>query len=153
MNIRDLLSSIDTKANNPQDSISGALGNIRSLFGSTSASLSHVWNGGFAGIDAARFDDLKVAMNSYVNSVQESINEFSELGAMTRAYKGMDNAIIDYISSIKNLLNAYVSTLKRDIVEADMAFQNYQAAAKSIAMGISNDAQMIRSQAGQIKID
>ena len=154
MNIRDLLNNIETKTfNNPQNRVAGALNNIRNLFGSTSASLTHVWNGGFAGIDEAHLNDLKIAMNNYINSIQESINEFNEISAMATAYKGMDSAITEYISSIKSLLNAYVSTLRKDIVEADMAFQNYQLAAKSIAVGLSSDAQIIRSQAGQIELD
>ena len=43
--------------------------------------------------------------------------------------------------------------MRRNIAEADTAFQNYRQAAQSIAQDVQADAANIRSEAQKVKLD
>lgn len=127
---------------------------LENIVGSVGTKLSNLWDGGFAGIDETSFDTLKQAIVDYCNEVDAIINGFNQEGHLEVAYKGaIQDAANDFVVAVKEILVAYVSTMRRNIAEADTAFQNYKQAAQSIAQDVQADAANIRSEAQRVKLD
>lgn len=140
--------------NDLQSIISGVRTNLQTIVGSVSTGLSNIWSGGFAGIDENNFETIKSALIEYCDSIEAHINEFNQASKLEVAYKGaIQDAADDFVRAIKDILSAYVSTMRRNIAEADTAFQNYKQAAQAIAQDIHSDAQAIRDDAQKIRIE
>lgn len=132
----------------------GAKGTLENIVGSVGTKLSNLWDGGFAGIDENNFESLKQAIVQYCDEVDAIIDGFNQQGHLEVAYKGaIQDAANDFVVAVKEILVAYVSTMRRNIAEADTAFQNYRQAAQSIAQDVQADAANIRSEAQKVKLD
>ena len=127
---------------------------FQNIFGGLGTKLSNFWDGGFAGIDESNLPALKDAINKYCANIEGIISGFNEQAKVEVAYKGaVQVAATDFIGAIKQILQAYVSTIRRNISEADLAFQNYSAGAQQIAQNVSSDATQVRSDASKIRLD
>lgn len=63
------------------------------------------------------------------------------------------NCCCRFIAAIKELLTAYVSTMKQEIEEADEAYQNFMQSGQSVAQDVNSAASEIRSNASSIRLD
>lgn len=155
MSIQSALGNIVSGVTNDlQGLLTAAKAKLEGIVGGIATSMTNLWDGGFAGIDENNFDTLKAALESYCNSIDEIIRGFDQTTNLDVAYKGAINeAANDFVDSVKEILTAYVSTMRRNIAEADTAFQNYAQAAQSIAQDVKSDAADIRSEAQNIRLD
>ena len=127
---------------------------IENIVGNTTTSLSNIWSGGFTGMSETGIADLKTQLTSYCKEIQDLIDGFDQTGDITSALKGdAQEAASDFIAAIKTLLQAYVSTMKQEIDEADEAYNNFVASGKSIATDVKDAATDIRSNASSISLD
>lgn len=155
MSIQSAVGNIISNTKNDIDAFfTQAKASLENIVGSVGTKLSNLWDGGFAGIDENNFDTLKQAIISYCDEVDAIINGFNQEGHLEVAYKGaIQDAANDFVVAVKDILVAYVSTMRRNIAEADTAFQNYKQAAQSIAQDVQADAANIRSEAQKVKLD
>lgn len=155
MSIRSTVGNI---AHNVQDRLSSILTTgktqIENIVGSVTTSLSNIWSGGFTGMSESGMTELKTQLTNYCQEVQDLIDGFDQTGDITSALKGdVQTAAYDFIDAIKKLLQAYVSTMKQEIAEADEAYQNFVSSGQSIAQDVQAAASDIRSNASSISLD
>ncbi len=141
-----------------KDTISSTLTTIKTklegIVGSTSTALSNIWSGGFTGMSESGMTALKESLKTYCQEIEELIASFDQRGDITSALKGeVQDASYEFIAAIKELLQAYVSTMKQEIAEADQAYQNFVSSGKSISQDVQNSASDIRSNASSIRLD
>lgn len=142
--VQDTLSSVLTTAKTQ----------IENIVGTTTTSLTNIWSGGFTGMSESGMAELKTQLTNYCQEIQELIESFDQTGDITVALKGdVQTAAYDFIAAIKTLLQAYVSTMKQEIAEADEAYRNFLASGQSIAQDVSDAASDIRSNASNISLD
>lgn len=151
-------STIGNISYNVQDNISSLLSfgrtSIENIVGTTTTSLSNLWDGGFTGMSEAEMENLKQALTKYCADIQDVISGFDQTGDITQALKGdVQTAAYDFIAAIKVLLQAYVSTMKQEIAEADEAYRNFVASGKSISQDVQAAAADIRQNAKSISLD
>lgn len=155
MNIRSTSGNI---LHNVQDNLSSALISgktaIENIVGTATTSLSNIWGGGFTGMSKEGIEELKTSLNKYCQEIEELIGGFDQNGDITMALQGdTQTAAYDFIDAIKQLLQAYVSTMRQEIDEADEAYNNFAMSSQSISQDVESAAQDIRSNASQIRLD
>lgn len=141
-------------ANSVSAARSAARSKMQNIGLGLTTSLSSMFDGGFVGMSAEGILELKNYLTSYCNEIEDIIQGFDQTGDITSALKGdVQDAAYDYIAAIKDLLAAYVSTLKVGIAEADEAYNNFVAAGKSISSSVTDSASEIRSNASSVRLD
>lgn len=116
--------------------------------------VGHLWNGGFAGINEEGINTLNSNLDGYCQEIQDIINGFDETGDITSALKGrIQEAAQEFIKAIKDLLTAYVSTIKKEQDEALDAYRRYSEQTEELSTKVEADADDIRAQAQQIRLD
>ena len=127
---------------------------LEGIVGSAKASFSSLWDGGFAGIDQNGAGALEQALKNYVQNAEETIALFNSQNKFGEALKGkVLDAMVDYSQAIKELLQAYVTTMKVNITDMRAAFDAYMQQTDELAANVSSDAEAIRSQAASIRLD
>lgn len=155
MSIRSTLGNI---THNAEDFISnifnGARTALENIVGNVSTSLSNIWSGGFVGMSESGIDELCSQIENYCQSIEAQIAQFDEKGNIENALKGdVQVAAADFIAAVKQLLQAYVSTMRQEIAESHEAYTNFVNSGKSIAQDVESAASDIRSNADSIKLD
>lgn len=155
MSIGSALGNITSNVVNDLESIlASAKSKLENIVGSVGTGLTNVWDGGFAGIDETNFHTLTEALNQYCVGIEELINGFNQRNKLEVAYKGaIQDAADEYVAAVKNILVAYVTRMRTNIAEAETAFANYKQGAAAIAQNVTSDAQSIRAEANEIKLD
>lgn len=155
MSIRSFVGNVANSVNNDLQSVMiTAKTAIQNVVGSVETGISTLWSGGFAGIDEKHFDIIKSALNEYCNKIEAKINEFNQMNKLEVAYKGsIQVAADDFVGAVKDILTAYVTTMRRNIAESDTAFQNYKERAENIATDVINDAEQVRQEAKKVRLD
>lgn len=149
--INNLVHDVD---DNLSSAITTAKSSIQNIVGTVKTSLSNVWSGGFTGMDEKGLAELKTQIKNYCNDIQSIINEFDVDGNIEVALKGLiQEGAQDFIKAIKDILNAYVSTIKEELDVVDEAYSNFSKSALQIKTDVVADAEQIRSDANKIKID
>lgn len=151
-------SALDNIQHSVEDNISSVLATGRTTFsnivGSATTSLTNIYSGGFTGMSETGLAELKQAIDSYCNDIEEIISSFNQEGDISSAFRGnIKDAAYDFIETVKELLQAYVSTTRQELKELDEAYQNFLAADKSVSVDVLNDASDIRSNANSIRLD
>lgn len=155
MSIRSTVGSITHNLGNDINSaISTGRTLMENIVGSTSTQLSNIWGGGFTGMNHDEIGNLRDHLWFYASEVEELINSFNEEGDISISLKGdAQIAAIEFIKAVKQMLQAYVSTLKQEISEIDEAYQNFLTANSSVASDVQSAADEIRQNAQQIRLD
>lgn len=149
--VGDITHNIGTTVN---DLLNQAQNGLKQINGAVQTSLSTIWSGGFAGISESGLQNVEKAIDIYISNVQAIINEFKPEGDIEIALKGAPHdAAVSFIASVKELLDAYVSTMRNEKNEMWEAFNNYQKAGQNISQQVTQDADQIRSNADSIKVD
>lgn len=151
-------STVGNFTHSVQDNISSLLATaktqVENIVGSTTTSLTNIWSGGFTGMSESGMAELKTQLSNYCQEIQDLIESFDQTGDITMALKGdVQTAAYDFIAAIKTLLQAYVSTMRQEIEEADEAYRNFMASGQSISQDVSDAASDIRSNANSIRLD
>lgn len=151
-------SAVSNLVHDVDDNLSSALRTakttMQNIVGNVKTSLSNVWSGGFAGMDKNGIYELRTQIGNYCNDIQSIINEFDVDGNIEVALKGdLQLAAQDFIKATKEILNAYVSTIKEELDVVDEAYDNYSKSAAQIKTDVTADADQIRSDAKKIQID
>lgn len=141
-------------ANRVNQAVTHAKSAIGNIIGTAKASFTSIWDGGFAGISEQGIEELKNALKQYCAAIEDHIASFNTAVPTEGAFAGpIRDASVDYLESIKDLLKAYVSTMKVNLDDLDAAFAAYMKQSNELAANIRSDAESIRSQAAQIKLD
>lgn len=143
-----------------QDTISNTLHNtkgaIENIIGTVNAHASSFWDGGFVGMSYEEKEAFKEHLGKYVDDVQSIIDGFDANATISMAIKGKDiePAVHDYLNSMKQLLKAYVSTVKQEIAEIDEAYENFVGQAqRSISSDVETMSSDIKNQAEKVSLD
>lgn len=133
----------------------GGLGAILgAIIGGAQNDFTGVWSGGFAGIDAKNLDVIINALTKYVDNAQNTIQSFNENTTFEEALKGeVLTATKEYCAAVKQLFQAYITTMRVNISDAKTAFEAYTTSSNELAANISSDAESIRNEAAKIKLD
>ena len=143
---------------NFKDNISSLLSSSKSrldsIVGQAKTSLGNLFSGGFTGMSESGMETLVQEIDKYCQSIEAKIAEFNEKGDIEVALKGdVQVAAMDFVAAIKELLQAYVSTMRQEVSEAREAYQNFLAAGKQISQDVQSAASDIRSNAADIRLD
>ena len=143
---------------NAPDNMASNLSNskqfVESVIGKIGMQFTQLWSGGFRGMSEQGIAELKTQITKYCESVQDVINSFDQTGDITSALKGeVQTAAYDFIAAIKELLQAYVSTMRQEIQEVQEAYDNFVKAGSSIASDVRSNADDVRSDAARISLD
>lgn len=119
------------------------------LFGGNSGSVD------FGGISQTGKDELDKSIETFCNDVTDLVNQFDDKAEITKAFKGakLEESVHDFLSSIKELLNAYVSLIRQNQDDLETAWTRWQEADQSVQSLASSAAQDIRTEANSIKLD
>ena len=164
MSVKSVVGNLEHGIN---DSISTALRSAKQLVDQAVGDLAnravHIWDGGFIGMSYDGVGNLKASLKKYCETIQEQIDKFNANAEIDKAIKGtvIEYAMHQYLDSVKDLLKAYVSTLKQEIAELDEAYANFvvttQASisrdVEAVASDITKEAQEITNESGNIKLD
>lgn len=134
--------------------IQGISSRMQNLLGGAVAEVSALWDGGFVGITqnpAALVD----ALTNYINELDDIVEGFNTEAYIDGALKGQaKDAAVEYVRAIKELLSAYTSTYKNfTSILNDMALTSFDQGDKENAQAINSDAEDIRTEAANIRID
>ncbi len=151
-------SSIGSFTRNTQEGvrsvISRASGMLDGIVGSATTTVSNVFSGGFVGINTANAESLRTAINNYIQGVQDTINGFNENVNLENAYKGeVQVATQEFLRAIKDLLQAHITQMRLNLTDLNEAIKNYEEAASDLGSQVTQQADEIRQNATQIKID
>lgn len=151
-------SSVGNFTRNAQESvrsvISSATGRLDGIVGSATTTVSNVFSGGFVGISVTNADSLKNAINNYIQGVQDTINGFNENANLENAYKGeVQVATQEFLRAVKQLLQAHITQMRVNLKEFDEVIANYTQGATDLGSQVTQQADEIRQNATQIKID
>ncbi len=134
--------------------ISRAAGMLDGIVGSATTTVSNVFSGGFVGISTANADSLKNAINNYIQGVQDTINGFNENANLENAYKGeVQAATQEFLRAVKELLQAHITQMRVNLKDFDEVVANYTQSASDLGSQVTQQADEIRQNATQIKID
>lgn len=146
--------TINKVGNTVKSLVNDVKSKISNIIGNASANFTSLWDGGFAGISKEGIEELKVALNNYVNEIEAHINEFNPLDCLQGAVAGeIREAVFDYATGVKALLSAYVSTMRVNLDDLDAAFNAYISQTNELAEYITSDADDIRAAAKKIDLD
>ncbi len=108
--------------------LSSASAQLNGVVGTAGAAVGSVFSGGFVGIDEnAQLD------NAFKGDVQEGVRQF--------------------VTDVKGLLKAYVTYMRRSVADLNTAVASYKAGVSGIRTQAQSDAESIRQQAAEVKID
>lgn len=156
INILNSASNLSSNILNDVDTLrdSGKMA-LENILGTLQTGLSNVFDGGFAGLDEANYSTLENAINNYVKNIQGIVADFNpENAGIDIAYKGdVRLAVDEFLAAIKLILQAYVSTMKVEIVESKTAFEKWNQDTKKVAGNVSSNAEQISTNAKKISLD
>ena len=157
MSIQSGLGNIGAGAGNVgQSGLAWATGRIESIMGSVKTGLGNIWGGGFAGISIERIkSDLIPALEKYCKTIESSINQFNAEADVTSSFAGPEVtvAVEDFVGAVKEILAAYVSTMRAEIAMAEKAYIDYQIGAQRVGTNVKSTATDIRAAASSIRLD
>ena len=122
---------------------------FQGLFGGNTGSVD------FGGISEKGKEELNNTIDTFCNDVSDLVNQFDDKAEITKAFKGarLEEAIHDFLSAVKELLNAYVSVTRQNQVDLKIALERWQEADASVKNLADSAAQDIRTEANNIKLD
>ena len=147
MAIEDATSVIQHRKEDIYTKVNQAMTTVTSQTGQDTP---RAYGASFAGMNQRDLALFEGAVNTYRGEVQDIINKLqSQMDAIRQAFRG-NNLVARvnvFISSIKDLLNAYVATIDQEKLLVQEANQNWEAAQRKIAENATTDAEAIRTAA------
>lgn len=157
MSLQTTIGNISAGAENiGQAGLAWASGRLESALGTIKTGLGSIWDGGFIGISEERLNsELIPEIQKYCEKIESTINQFNAEADVTAAFAGADvqGPVSEFIGAVKEILAAYVSTMRQEIAAAQGAYQQYQSGARAVASNVAASAQEIRGAASGIRLD
>ncbi len=155
MSLQSSLGNIKSKIGNE---ITGTITNVKaklsSILGNATTTITSVWDSGFVGIDEKNAGNIKDALENYIKGVEDVLASFNTITDIGSALKGDSaQAAEEFLSAIKELMNAYVTQMRQDARDFDEILANYQQGSSDIARQVTQNADDIRSEAEAIRLD
>lgn len=110
----------------------------------------------FEGISENGLEILKLRLNSYIQKLNNKIDEFDATVPVTGAYKGtVENSVVEYLNAVKKTLKDYIQKMQDvELKEVNTALEKYHSivdeSAKSTA---SSAADEVRGRADSLSLD
>ena len=151
MSIRSI---IGNSVSSMKDSIADILNKSNSnLSGIVNASSILNTNNNFVGMNKEKMEDLYDAIRRYIRTIEDVIDAYDYEEKLSLAFRGeVQNRVRDFVESSKCLLKNYVSTLNKDIEEAQRAYIAFSEAQKSISNDVVSDAEDVRNESSKINL-
>ncbi len=146
--IGDIKSTVGQKVKSFLDSAWGAVSGIADRVGTF---VANVWSGGFAGV--SDFGELKSAITTYSNNVQDIINQYNAQADLDSTFKGKAGTeMTEFVKSTKSLLDAYVKLVEKWNGELDGYYEKYQSGDTTLSSNVQSDAQAVEQAAQKVDI-
>lgn len=134
--------------------LSSASAQLNGVVGTAGAAVGSVFSGGFVGIDENNIESVKNSINSYCDTIDGIIDGFDENAQLDNAFKGeVQQGVRQFVTDVKGLLKAYVTYMRRSVADLNTAVASYKAGVSGIRSQAQSDAESIRQQAAEVKID
>lgn len=138
------------------ESINSTLTAGSSALSGFNGKLTGLFDGNFAGISEEGIETLTNSIKVYCGQLETKINEFNSDADMSQVFAGtpMQDAVREFVTAVKSLLQAYVSSLRYEIDHVNKAYQEWQSGTSTVAGNTTSSADAIRSAANaNIKLD
>lgn len=136
--------------------INTAKNTVETTIGTVTSHVGSIWSGGFSGMSEAGKEDLKTAMQQYINTVNDIINGFNAEGQIDNALKGteLETGVHEFLNSMKKLFTAYVEALKLEQDELEEAYNTWVNKNQgSLVTQIQSDKQEIEKAAANVELE
>lgn len=155
MSLQSSLGNIKSKIGNDiTGTITSVKAKLSSILGNVTTSITSVLDGGFVGIDEKNAGEIKNALERYIEEIEGVLASFNTVTNIGAALKGESaQAAEEFLSAIKELMNAYVTQMRQDARDFDEILANYQQGSSDIANQVKQNAEDIRSEAEAIRLD
>ncbi len=157
MSIQGTIGNVGSFASNTIESgIAYAKGILNNVGSTVSATLGNIWSGGFAGISKAEVEGTLIpAIENYCKTIEDKIAEFNADADLAQTFAGteMQGAAKEFVEAVKELLQAYVSTMRAEIARVNQAYEAWETGTQSVSSNATSDASEIRNAASNIKLD
>ena len=126
---------------------------LENKFGTVATQVSHLFDGGFVGMDANGAETFDSVFSSYIEAIQAQINGFDAEGNFAIALKGteLEAAVTNFIQEVKALLNAYVSSLWVEELELVGYFAKLSGDIEGVAP--SDGSESVQAMAAKVAKD
>ena len=124
---------------------------VKSFLDSAWGFVANIWSGGFAGV--SDFGELKSAITTYSNNVQDIINQYNTQADLEATFKGKAGTeMTEFVKATKSLLDAYVKLVEKWNGELDGYYEKYQAGDTTLSSNVQSDAQAVEQAAQKVDI-
>lgn len=136
------------------ENLKNATNKIKNITGNSKGYFNTLWDGGFAGISETGVADLKLALNNYASLIEEHIALFNASAYLDESLSGqISDAVNAYIEEIKGILKAFVSQIRVNVSDLDMAYDAYMSQSLELTKSIYYDNDDIRNVSKSINLE
>ena len=147
---------------NAWSDIKSAAGNLfqniwaqaQGLFDGAVTKVGSIYSGGFIGIDANNWTVIKDSIETLITNAGNELAKFQELANRDDAIKGDASAALGgYLLNAQKLLDAYISTYRNFIKDAETALGAMTEGDRQNAQSINEASAAIEAEANSIRVD
>ncbi len=155
MGIRAGLGNIGASIKSAWDnSIQSIFAQTQGIFDAAVTKIGSIYTGGFIGINADRWPEIKTAVETLITQASSELAKFQELANRDDAIKGQaSTALGGYLLNAQKLLDAYVTTYRNFIKDAETALGAMQEGDTQNAQNINEASSAIEAEANSIRVD
>ncbi len=155
MGIRAGLGNIGAGLKSAWDNtIQGIFAQTQGIFDAAVTKIGSIYSGGFIGINANNWGDIKVAVEKLITDATADLAKFNELAKRDDAIKGeAEIALGGYLANAQKLLEAYVTTYRNFIKDAETALGAMNEGDRQNAQNINEASQALEQEANAIRVD
>ncbi len=155
MGIRAGLGNIGASIKSAWDnSIQSIFAQTQGIFDAAVTKIGSIYTGGFIGINADRWPEIKTAVETLITQASSELAKFQELANRDDAIKGQaSTALGGYLLNAQKLLDAYVTTYRNFIKDAETALGAMQEGDTQNAQNMNEASSPIEAEANSIRVD
>lgn len=135
MSLQSFFESIKSSiVNPPLSTIEQAKVDVEEILDNLEPSFVDLWIGGFAGLGKPGIKDIEEYLKNYSSEIENIIKDLDEeTPNIEKLYEGDAKiAVIEYINSVKQVLQTYVTKLKVNLLEMEQDFDAYMDQANNL---------------------
>ena len=155
MGIRAGLGNLGASIKSAWDnSIQSIFAQTQGIFDAAVTKIGSIYSGGFIGIDANNWGTIKVSIEKMIADASAELAKFQELAKRDDAIKGeASTALGGYLGNAQKLLDAYVTTYRNFIKDAETALGAMNEGDRQNAQNINEASSAIEAEANAIRVD
>ena len=136
------------------NTIQSIFAQTQGLFDAAVTKIGSIYTGGFIGIDANNWGQIKVSIEKLITDASTELAKFQELARRDDAIKGEASvALGGYLLNAQKLLDAYVTTYRNFIKDAETALGAMNEGDRQNAQNINEASAAIEAEANAIRVD